>query len=230
MEIDFGRPDFLFWKYKETINKLIDEGHEIGWHPHVYTNKKGKWCQNTNKDEIVYELEYLLPYVHKYNLNIVRMGWGFHSNKIMKFLDKEGFLADSSAIPRKKYDWEESTIDWSLTPQHPYYPSLEDYRIPGKPHLNILELPMTTVILPAPNDTERVMRYINPAYKSHVFKKALEQFNDREIVVLICHPYEILQRQNKHALLASNPNDFYKNMENLINSFNQFCTVSEVIK
>ncbi len=72
----------------------------------------------------------------------------------------------------------------------PYYPSCDDYQVPGQPQRSILEVPISTVALPMPSDTIRdVVRCINPAYRPDIFRKAVDAFDD-EVMVLVSHPYE----------------------------------------
>lgn len=230
IEYLYGTPDYIFKKHAHEIDWLVSTGHEIGWHHHAYILQQSKWKQNTAVASVCEDIKRYGEIALGLGLKISRMGWGFHTNETMKVLDNLGFLIDSSAIPRPKYKWDTGQKDWSTTPQYPYRPSAKDYRVPGEPHLNIWQLPMTTMLLPVPGDTELIMRYVNPAYKSYQFQQAIEKINDREIAVLICHPYEITQCGNSHSLLAFNPNDFANNLEMLQSSCNHFCTVSEVMK
>ncbi len=95
------------------------------------------------------------------------------SNECMQTLETLGFQADSSAIPRPNYSWERNLKDWKTTPQEPYYPSVDDYRIPdtNKRSLKILEIPMSMTRISLPGDTVKMLRYIDPAYDSDLFLK-----------------------------------------------------------
>ena len=122
------------------------------------------------------------------------------SNECMQTLETLGFQADSSAIPRPNYSWERNLKDWKTTPQEPYYPSVDDYRIPdtNKRSLKILEIPMSMTRISLPGDTVKMLRYIDPAYDTDVFSHALQQLNGDGTDVFIMHPYEILLSMDDH--------------------------------
>jgi hypothetical protein len=241
IETDFGEPDFLFKEYENLITKLLDEGHAIGWHPHIYTFINGRYEQSTYEDEILQELEYLLPYVRKYNINIVRMGWGFQTNRIMKFLDDSNFVIDSSAIPRQVYTWDQTKKDWSITGLYPYHPSILDYRIPSNDPLyalKILEVPITTMKIETPYDTEKdVIRYCNLSYYSNFLEKPLEHWiRENDFLVTITHPYELSRNFNQgHQLISFSLSEFSKNISlltkiaKIYNKNVSFETLSEIL-
>ena len=209
----WGRPDYFFDRYAPLVDRLRDGGHEIAWHPHSYVRAGERWTQNVDGAGVLDELKRHAPLVHSLGVRSVRMGWGFHTNDTMRFLSDEGFVADSSAIPRPQYRWEPTYKDWQITPQHPYHPSAADYRAPGGDELEILEIPMSVVPLPAPTDTERVLRYINLAYRTEPFARAVrESLESRPILVTITHPYEVLPSGNQHALLAFDLDAFHQNL------------------
>ena len=214
MEYDFGKPDYLFIKHKSIIDKLLSLGHCIAWHPHCYKYENNRWIQNVDENSVLNELNYLLPFVKKYNLNIVRMGWGYQTNKTMKFFNDNGFIIDSSCIARPKYKWDLSSKDWEISSNMPYHPSVDDYRISGKNSLEILEVPITTVEMLVDIDTEVVKRYINLSFYNNILVNPIKKWIEKEsFIVTITHPYEIYRSQQKHHIISFDFNEFKKNIE-----------------
>jgi hypothetical protein len=222
----FGKSLYIFEKNKKEIEWLVENGHEIGWHHHAYCQKAGKWVQNVLDEEICGDLRRYGEQALKLGILSTRMGWAFQTNKTMKELDELGFLIDSSAIPRPKYEWEQYSRDWTITSQKPYHPSVQDYRITNTINLRLWEIPITTTVLPSPTDTcPNLMRYINPAYRSESFKLALLSLHSFQQIVLICHPYEIVVQAQKHPLLSFDAEQFSDNLKWLLQNKYSFSTI-----
>jgi hypothetical protein len=212
----YGKGDHFFKLHQKRIDYLREQGHEIGWHHHSYKLQNGKWIQDVDEKIICEDLKKYGELALRHRINISRMGWGFHTNSTMKVLDDMGFYLDSSAIPRPQYKWELSKKDWSMTGQLSYHPSLKNYQVQNANNLKLTQVPINTIVLPLPNDTEpKVMRYLNPAYKHSIFINSVNDFfktyND---LVLVCHPYEILQSHKvKHDLLSFSKEEFIQNLD-----------------
>ncbi len=214
IEACFGEPDYLFKKHKNTINKLLLLGHSIGWHPHYYIIKNGKWIQNIDEATILKELNYLMPFVEKYNFDTVRVGWGYQTNKTMKFFNDNGFKIDSSCMARPKYKWDMTIKDWELSTNEMYHPSKTDYRIESDDNLDILEVPMTTIDMPVYTDTEKVKRYVNLSFYNEIMKEPLNKWiESNDYLVTITHPYEIQKSETKHHIISFNLEEFKKNID-----------------
>lgn len=214
IENDFGEPDFLFKKHSETIEKLRLLGHKIGWHPHNYVLKDSKWIQNSDEQEVLEELNYLLPIVKKYDLDIVRVGWGYQTNKTMKFFNDNGFKIDSSCMARPKYKWDMTIKDWELSTNEIYHPSKNDYRIESDDNLDILEVPMTTIDMPVSTDTEKVKRYVNLSFYNEIMKEPLIKWiASNNYLVTITHPYEIQESDTSHHIISFDIKEFIKNID-----------------
>ncbi len=141
-----------------------------------------------------------------------------------------GFCIDSTAIPRPMYRWNAYTCDWSNSPQQPYHPSTRDYRVTGQPHLAIWEVPMTTTAVPMPTDTEsNVIRYIELAYDSKIFEKAIASVADREQIVLIFHPYKILALRGEPVSSFCDTDGIRNNLKILSEHGECFTTISEAV-
>jgi hypothetical protein len=214
LEALYGQPDYILHRYGKELDCLSLAGHEIGWHPHFYVKGEGGWRQNLEAAKIMDELIQYTPLAQSYGMKSVRMGWGFHTNETMRLLADLRFLIDSSAIPRPRYRWEESEKDWTLTPVVPYFPSESDYRVPGKPGLPILEIPMSVAPIKAPYDTEQVMRYINLAYHPDLLRGPLEYWlREYSHLITVTHPYELFSKGESHGLLAFDLRAFEQNLQ-----------------
>ena len=218
MEALYGEADYVFRRYREELHHLSLTGHEIGWHPHFYVKEEGSWRQSCKIANILDELIRYAPMARYYGMKSVRMGWGFHTNETMRLLADLRFEIDSSAMPRPRYPWEDTKKDWRLTPVVPYYPSGIDYRIPGKPNLPILEIPMSVALVKAPYDNGPILRYINLAYHPDLLRGSLEDwFRQYSHLITITHPYELLPGGESHGLLALNLNAFEQNLQTIKN-------------
>ncbi len=230
MERLYGSPACVFEKHASKIEWLRSNGHEIGWHHHAYAYNDSQWNQEVDESVICDHLKRYGEIALKMGLKTARMGWGFHTNRTMKVLDEMGFCIDSTAIPRPQYQWNPRVCDWSISPQRPYQPSVRDYRVAGSPHLAIWEVPMTTTVVPMPADTESdVIRYIELAYDSAMFEKAIASVSDMEQIVLIFHPYKILTSRGKKALSSCDTVNMRNNLKTLAGCGKRFTVISETI-
>ncbi len=231
MEAIFGSAKYAFERHASKLNWLRENGHEIAWHHHAYRLKETGWEQETDSLLVAAQLKKHGELAREFDTTSTRMGWGFHTDLTLTLLENLGFELDSSAIPRPKYSWDRAVHDWAITTQEPYYPSLADYRIAGEPARKILEIPISTVRLPLAGDTEPgVMRYINPAYHSELFRLAMSACAN-EITVLIAHPYECVESQrNAHRSLSFSIRTLEQNLFWLSESGFEFKTISELRK
>lgn len=227
----FGSAIHMFEKYENEISWLRDNGHEIGWHHHAYTLEQESWRPESDRDIVLAQLMRIAPLARKCGLTISRMGWGTQSTEITNFLEKSGFVVDSSAMSRPVYPWDKNLKDWEDSPNEPFYPTLGNYKIAG-PRRNLLQVPMTTVELTLEGDTlPNVKRYLNPAYKTEYFKKACETV-EGELIVTITHPYEIMDSKvNIESPLSFSLKVFEANLIYLSSLEGiRFLTISELIK
>lgn len=230
IEALYGRADHIFSKHNDKIEWLREQGHEVGWHLHPYREINDKWVQETAIDKVCEEIHRYAQLARSYALNAVRMGWGYHTNETMSLLNEQGFTIDSSAMPRPKYTWDMSVKDWSVTPARSYRPSVGDYRVPGHPSLQITEIPMSTVVIEAPMDTEaNVVRYINAAYHPEIFSKAVDNVKG-DYLLTITHPYELITNGNRHSLLSFDLNSLAQNINYLKSKSSDFRTITGLLR
>ena len=149
----WGEWNYPVTEYRYLWRSLKREGDEIGWHPHLwrFDSTRNSWYQERQD---VRWIKDCLKNGYKaitsvFNIESSRMGWDFHNNLTMRLLSELGIKYDLSAVPGVAYNGGMYNIyDWEPTPHHPYYPSIADYRVPGTPSLNILEIPLTTFKFP----------------------------------------------------------------------------------
>jgi hypothetical protein len=209
-----GDAEFIFRHHAGIVSRLLARGDEIGWHLHSYRQSDGQWKPNTDVQAVLADLATHAPLARARAMRAVRMGWGFHTNETMRFIADAGFAIDSSAIPRPRYRWDEGTTDWTTTPLMPYRPSLADYRVPGEPSLPLVEIPMSVAAIAAHNDTQDVLRYVNPAFTPHAFADPVRRwFGAHDLLVTVTHPYELLPRRSPHPLLAGSLDAFAVNVD-----------------
>jgi hypothetical protein len=186
----------LYDRQLELLADLVRRGHAIGWHYHGPSERIGEFAMRARQR----------------GLDASRIGFGHGSNSIFQTLADAGFIIDSTAMPRPRYPWTTPGVDWTGTPDRPYHPSIADYRLPGSPSLDLLEIPISCAEVSAPEDTQRVVRYLNPAYHPGMFRQGLDAWmSGHESLVTITHPYELLAGQS-HGLLAFAARAFEENV------------------
>lgn len=176
----------LFDRQARLLDDLVRRGHALAWHYHGPAGRLAEFADRARRR----------------GLGVSRVGFGRSSNRILRTLSEAGFKVDSTAMPRPRYPWAKRGVDWTGSPDRPYRPSTRDYRVPGEPSLDLLEIPISCTEVVAPEDTQSVVRYLNPAYHPHMFRPALERWaSDHDHLVTITHPYELVHGPT-HGLLA----------------------------
>ena len=232
----YGNAGYLLERYNTLWNDLKNVGDEIGWHPHIYCLDAGKWKLETRDDYLEKKLIESYETITRYfNVTSARVGEGFQSNRSIQVLDRLGIKVDSTALPNRKRKDNERFFDWIGTPEHPYYPSKNDYRTPGADELNILEVPMSTIRMKTSYDVTPLNRYVNLSFYNSLMKDGIKELvKNKDIIVTITHPYEVLPYSKKHSLISFNINEAKKNLLNIIkeckeiNRAYKFITMSEV--
>jgi hypothetical protein len=186
----------LFVSQRGLLADLLQRGHSLGWHYHGPIRQMTEFARRARQ----------------HGLNVSRVGFGRGSNRILRTLSEFGFNVDSTAMPRPKYPWTRRGVDWTGSPDRPYRPSIADYKVPGEPCLDMLEIPISCTAVPAPEDSREVVRYLNPAYHPSMFRQGLERWvADHDHLVTITHPYELVSGPS-HGLLAFDAGAFEENV------------------
>ncbi len=225
----YGTAAYLLLEHERLLSELERTGDEVAWHPHL-----NEWCEETrqyivDRDELRCaqklietrgELE-AKGFCH----SSVRIGEAFHGDATMKTLDELGLAVDSTAIPGRTRSDESRAFDWGPTPNNPYHPSRRDYRVPDTgDHLNILEVPMTTMPVKASYDSDFLLRYINPAFHHANFKAGLDRSFDtlfpaghsETFLTLILHSDEVSCEGRDHPLYSFSLDAVRQNISYLV--------------
>lgn len=220
IERQFGDRCAIFARFAELVRSAASNGHEIGWLPQVYagTSEQPGAINYDDLSATHVALERVGVAVRS-----VRMGNCFHDDRTMALLAALGIANDSSAVPgRTKVDlgWR---MDWSSTPMAPYRPSATDYRIPGDPSLDLIEVPLTVRPLKAPYDAAPLLRYVNPCMHHEFFGQNLREVVDTAGYLLcIFHPDEaVAPRHGRgHPLVAYSRQELERNIRHLVSIAN----------
>jgi hypothetical protein len=217
-----GSYGYLLDRYGDFWRKRKNEGDEIAWHPHVNT-----------LEQLRESYDYLKNRGERFFS--VRIGEAFHSNAFMAELASYGFAVDSTALPGRARNDRERFFDWQPTPERPYFPSKEDYRVPGDDHFGILEVPMSMVKTKAYYDRCVIRRYFNLSYRHEIIRDSInELINIKDLVVTILHPSELLAQEFTHPLLSFDINTVVKNLQytlaqaQKLNKVVKYITISEI--
>ncbi len=152
----YGEYDYILTEHRSFLEDLERAGDELGWHPHFWRyDDNGKyWYQEVF--DTAWQLKMLDEAYAAYTKQFpgkpqsVRMGWDFHNNETFQMLQELGIKIDFSAVPGLKFSPKDQNkraanfLDWSLSPDFPYYASPDDYRrnaAKGGPSREILEAP-----------------------------------------------------------------------------------------
>jgi hypothetical protein len=207
VERQFGSSLAIVRRFADRLGASL-ANHELGWMPQLPAGGiRGidhEILRSTHA-----ELASSLPRIHS-----VRMGDCYHDNRAMGLLAELGVRFDCSAVPgRIKSDpgWH---VDWRGTPTHPYHPSRADYRCPGEPHWNILEIPMTVIPMLASYDPAPLLRYINPCFLGdYLWPRLSPVLANAPYLVCLLHPDELLPAMSPgHPMIAYSPERFVENV------------------
>lgn len=231
----FGSYSALFDQVSKQLGSITDT-HELGWLPQIYTiDEHHKSLTNEIGSTV-------LNNAHKalcdagYSIKSTRMGDCYHTNETMAILDHLGIKYDCSALPhRVKSDggWD---VNWSLTDASPYQPSVNDYRIPGTPDFELIEIPLTMIPIKADYDDVPLSRYLNPCFKEkYLWQSAKSVIEKNDYIHCVMHPDEMTQanKSNAHPLVAYSYSEVLDNLIKMVDVCMQedggveFCTVSD---
>ena len=222
LNAEFGTYTYLFEKYSKLWNERKVKKDEIAWHPHV-----------TSLEELEKSFQALTGLREK--LQSVRIGNAFQSNSLMSALAQMGFLVDSTALPGRYRKDEYRVLDWSITPQEVYYPSVHDYRVSSEEHLSILEVPMSMIETKVDYDKAPVKRYVNLSFRHRLIVRSLSQFLENEnLLVTNLHPSELLSQNKQHPLLSFDMKEVLGNLRFILDEAHrqqrkvQYVTLVEV--
>lgn len=208
-----------FWK---SLNKA---GHELGWHPHLYRQKKpdDEPLLIIDPAEAEDELERLWSKLKTaFSPTAFRNGEGWHTANTFATVERLGFRCDSTAIPGRRGE-PGHPMNWEGAPNKPYFPHPINICEPG-PERALLELPMNSWCLRAPYDLAPRTRYMNPAVHGELFANALQAWEntlsvpatDLYVWVLIFHPDEVCSTRMPDLLYSTSCRTLCANLVSLV--------------
>jgi hypothetical protein len=209
----FGDCLAIFDKFARFIEQAMADGHEIGWMPQAYARAS----TGINYEDLTTTHAALTRAARA--PSSVRMGNCFHDNQTMRLLSELGIKVDSSAMPGRAKDDLGWRMDWLATPARPYHPSVADYRQPGLPQLDILEVPLSVRPLQAHYDKAPLLRYLNPCMFRDLFWQNLRAtIASSSSLVCIFHPDEAVAPRGSggHPLVAYSKAELAFNLQELI--------------
>ena len=221
----YGSYEYLVLNNKSLVDKIVLSGGELDWHIHLYKTEKGKWVQVTDNSEIAER--FLIDYseVKKcncVNTEVVRIGECVMNDTLMNAIARMGIKIDSSALPGRKRNDKEKFFDWSITSNRFYNPSKSDYRIESNDNYQLIEVPMSTLLMKAEYDNEAVRRYFNLSFKTEILFQNFESYvKENDSLVVITHPFEVLS-EGKHGLISYNIKTFENNIKLLMDKVVSF--------
>jgi hypothetical protein len=211
LESILGSSSYLLEKYGSFWTSVQASGDELGWHPHLYRQRNPSEAAVLISDpkQAREELERLWTGLKvSFHPRAFRNGEGWHAPETYSAVERLGFRCDSTAIPGRNGGLGHP-MNWDGAPNQPYFPLADDLCQSGSDR-PLLELPMNTWLLQAPHDPAPRVRYMNPAVHSHLFAKALKNWEnectllpaDLLIWVMIFHPDEVLSAQGEDGLYS----------------------------
>ncbi len=221
----YGNHAYLLAKYDKWWSDRLKAGDDIQWHTHLYKKYNGNWIQETNTECLKKDLTDSQHAYEKlgYRFSFVRFGESYCTNQLLDIIEKLGIKAGSSAMPGRYRVDKEKNIDWRNTPNVPYHPSIENYKVPGKPERNFIEFPMNTVETQVSYDKDPIARYVNLSFHKNVIDDGIRTFfSQHNTLISITHPFEIVDKfftdsdETTHPLLSFNPETVSKNLRNII--------------
>jgi hypothetical protein len=240
METRFGDCAYLLDRFDSIWKNFRLKGDEIAWHVYQHRSGTDPWYPEPKADLWRSGLGRCHNRLNEIGTSVqtTRLGGTYCSNEIMCILEKLGIMCDMSALPGRVRKEGFLNLDWEITPESPYFPSIEDYRIPGAPNVGVLEVPLSMVSVKAPYDERPFKRYVDPSFYHHILWPGLEALLNEmpEYLALIVHPSAVLDDiiLEEHGLLSFSLEEFWRNIECIVEHCNrlgrefEFVTVAEL--
>ena len=145
-------------KFSHVWEELSAAGDEIAWHPHSWRWSDDARCWYNETSDSDYILDSLDVGFKAFEETFgaaplaCRTGINFHNNSSMRELDRLGIKTDLSCHPGLRFSYSKSKVggriregmNWSRSPEDPYYPSRHDFQRPSQSDaLRVLEIPIT---------------------------------------------------------------------------------------
>ncbi|MDY6865408.1 MAG: polysaccharide deacetylase family protein [Halobacteriota archaeon] len=180
----------------ESLELVKEHGHEIGCHG--YDHSPDKAFDLLSYEEQIYELQEAKKAIEPIAGTITSFrAPALRTNKFtVKALEDSGFSTDSSVAPQR-FDGpltfgSKKKLRWILAPRKPFFSSYDS--LTKKGDSNILELPISAMMLPFIGTTMRVSPTVTRLLKRYLYMES--KMTDKPIVFLF-HPNECLDAGSK---------------------------------
>lgn len=238
----YGHAGYLLATYRALFDDIRADGDEIAWHPHLYRQVSEGWVQETDGprlyDAMVDALEDMKA--QGFTPKCARIGEAYGATDLMAHFDRLGIRVDSTAMAGRKRIDAQRTIDWETTPPKAYRPSLADHRIPGTPHHQVMEIPMSMLRVKADYDREPFLRYLDLSFHPRALNHGLEALIETApYLVSVTHPSAFLpafKPDAGHGLVSFSLEALHINLSAILDHAERlgrevrFVTLSELAK
>ena len=140
-----GDFDSGFTSRARLWERLLQSGHEIGWHMHLlsFDEQRGCFAFDPNPPWLGQALESL---TRRRPISATRTGWDYADARLLRTLDGLGIRLDFSALPGNRV-WPQAggkrfVVDWLGCGHQPFHPSVGNHQQTGKDALDLIELPI----------------------------------------------------------------------------------------
>jgi len=183
-------------KFPESVELVMQHGHEIGCHGYDHTPEKAfdilsydKQVEELNRAKKV--IEAVAGRIESFRAPMLRI-----NEDTVRALEETGFLSDSS-VASQRFDGpftlgSKKKLKWLIAPRRPYMLSYDSVIKPGKS--NILEIPISAAIVPFIGTTMRISPLITKIVQKYLYYES--KIIDKPIVFLF-HPNECLDFNGK---------------------------------
>lgn len=245
LEHAYGSVHYLLDTYIDFWRKVIVQGDELGWHPHLYTvpDTNSQPQIITDNMQAVDELTRIWDNIKDipFDFPTFRMGEGWHTAETMNLVEELGFRVDSTAIPERDDSASGHPRNWRGTPNRPYYPDKQTPRLEGAER-NLLEIPMNSWAFQASYDKAPKLRYMNPCIHAELWQQAVKHWKENlqpqenYFWTMILHPSEGMPHYEPDLLYSYSLDCVRENLEYFANTISElghiatYTTVSEIAK
>jgi hypothetical protein len=145
--VRFAEGDFASgYIYSERLwRRLVDMGHELGWHMHPMSFSQAHSCFEFDPNPSWLWVANAALSQH-FSINATRTGWNYGSTSLLGALSDLGVIVDFSALPGNIawFSLGQSTVcvDWLRCSERAYHPSRDDYQRGESNTLPLLEIPI----------------------------------------------------------------------------------------
>jgi hypothetical protein len=215
LEALLGSATHLLTTYQTLWRDRLSQGDELAWHPHLCRCRDGRWVQEAEGPMLRRALLQSYQAMTGWGVRprTARIGEAYMHPVVFQVFEELGIEVDSTAMPGRRRRDATRLIDWGPTPAWPYYPSRDDYRVPGRPAFSTLEVPMSMTMVRAAYDRGPILRYVDLSFRHDALRGGLRaMLTSARVLVTLVHPSGLVPL-DQHGLISFAPEDFRRNMD-----------------